>query len=55
MRVQRHWAIIGIVLSLLGNPRLLQASGFRLFDQSASGTAQSNAVTAQADDPSAVY
>jgi long-chain fatty acid transport protein len=55
MRVHRHWTIIGIVLSVLGSPSLLQASGFRLFDQSASGTAQSNAVTAQADDPSAVY
>src|SRR5215510_11122045 len=55
MRVQRHLTIIGIVLSLLGSPSLLQASGFRLLDQSASGTAQSNAVTAQADDPAAVY
>jgi long-chain fatty acid transport protein len=55
MRVHRHWTIIGIVLALLGSPSLLQASGFRLFDQSASGIAQGNAVTAQADDPSAVY
>jgi len=40
MGVQRHWAIISIVLSVLGTPCLLQASGFRLFDQSASGTAR---------------
>jgi long-chain fatty acid transport protein len=31
------------------------AGGFRVYDQSASGTAQGNAFTAQADDPSAVY
>jgi hypothetical protein len=54
MGVQQHLTIISIVLAFLGSPSLLQASGFRLFDQSASGTAQSNAVTAQADDPSAV-
>jgi long-chain fatty acid transport protein len=33
----------------------VQGSGFRNLDQSASGTAQSNAFTAQADDASAVY
>lgn len=31
------------------------AGGFRILDQSASGTAQGNAFTAQADDPSAIY
>jgi long-chain fatty acid transport protein len=31
------------------------AGGFRVYDQSATGTAQGNAFTAQADDPSAIY
>jgi long-chain fatty acid transport protein len=31
------------------------AGGFRIFNQSASGTAQGDAFTAQADDPSAIY
>jgi long-chain fatty acid transport protein len=55
MRAQQRLALIGIVLSLLCSPSLLQANGSRLMDQSTSGTAQSNAVTAQADDPSGVY
>ena len=31
------------------------AGGFRVYDQSVTGTAQGNAFTAQADDPSAIY
>ena len=55
MRAQRRLTILGIVLILLWSPSLLYATGFRILDQSASGTAQSNAFTAQADDASAVY
>jgi len=44
-----------VAVSLLLFPAFAHAGGFRILDQSASGTAQSNAITAQADDPSAVY
>jgi len=37
------------------SPTVASAGAIRIFDQSASGTAQSGAVAAQADDPSAVY
>lgn len=40
---------------LLASPRPLGAAANRIMDQSASGIAQSNAVVAQADDPSALY
>lgn len=48
-------ACVVVLASLSWGHTLAHASGFRILDQSASGTAQSNAVTAQADDPSAVY
>src|SRR6476619_3581511 len=37
------------------SPTVASAGAIRIFDQSASGTAQSGAFAAQADDPSAVY
>src|SRR6478735_4258428 len=37
------------------SPTIASAGAIRIFDQSASGTAQSGAFAAQADDPSAVY
>jgi len=55
MPLRKNLAIICTVFILIVNSSLVQGSGFRIFDQSASGTAQSNAFTAQADDPSAVY
>src|SRR5262245_57135247 len=55
MGARKKLAIIGAVLTLIGSPSLLHASGFRILDQSASATGQSSAFTAQADDASAVY
>ena len=55
MGARKKLAIIGTVLTLMGSPSLLHASGFRIIDQSASATGQSSAFTAQADDASAVY
>jgi long-chain fatty acid transport protein len=46
----------GLLLGLLlVAPHQGFATGFRIMDQSASGTGQANAFIAQADDPSAVY
>ena len=50
-----HFAVAGIMLTLLAVPATSDASGFRILDQGASATGQSAAFTAQADDPSAVY
>lgn len=44
-----------IISAFLMEPRLSEGSGFRVYDQGASATAQSNAFTAQADDASAIY
>jgi len=43
------------VILLNGSVSVVQAGGFRILDQSASGTGQASAFTAQADDASAVY
>jgi len=48
-------AAVGLLLALLALPSALFASGFRIFDQSASAVGQSGAFTAQADDPSALH
>src|SRR5918993_1525498 len=57
--LSRCFSCIPSVFSFLLTDLLLVSSvyagGFRVYDQSASGTAQGNAFTAQADDPSAVY
>ncbi len=50
-----HFAVAGIMLTLLAMPSTSHASGFRILDQGAAATGQSNAFTAQADDPSAIY
>ncbi len=44
-----------LVVALTVTPSSVYAAANRIMDQSASGTAQSNAVVAQADDPSAIY
>lgn len=52
IRVLAAWCGISI---LMVDPQLSHAAGFRVYDQGASATAQSNAFTAQADDASALY
>ncbi len=47
--------LVGSVLFILANPIESSAGGFRIFDHSASATAQGGAFIAQADDPSAIY
>jgi len=47
--------LVILAIALLCAPSTLYASGFRIFDQSASATGQASAFTAQADDASAVY
>lgn len=53
------WAtalLLACVLVLLESSHsIVRAAGFRIFEQSASATAQSGAFIAQADDPSAIY
>ena len=44
-----------IVMWVTWSASLVQAGGFRILDQSASGTGQASAFTAQADDASAIY
>jgi long-chain fatty acid transport protein len=44
-----------VVILASGSVSFVQAGGFRILDQSASGTGQASAFTAQADDASAVY
>ena len=51
----RHLRALGSVLLILLVPSIVSAGAFRIFDHSASGTAQGGAFVAQADDPSAVY
>ncbi|ALA57817.1 putative Porin [Nitrospira moscoviensis] len=46
-------AVVCLLLSAM--PAVTFAGAFRIFDHSASGTAQGGAFTAQADDPSAIY
>jgi long-chain fatty acid transport protein len=48
-------AFVSVLIALLFPVSTASAGGFRIMDQSASGTAQGNAFTAQADDPSAIY
>lgn len=48
-------AILWLLLLLSAMSEWAFAGAFRVFDQSASGTAQGGAFTAQADDPSAIY
>lgn len=47
--------VSGSLLLVLLVPAIVSAGAFRIFDHSASGTAQGGAFVAQADDPSAVY
>ncbi len=47
--------ILWLLLLLSAMSEWAFAGAFRVFDQSASGTAQGGAFTAQADDPSAIY
>jgi long-chain fatty acid transport protein len=46
---------LSLLIALLLTAATAYAGGFRIMDQSASGAAQGNAFTAQADDPSAIY
>lgn len=48
-------SVLVLFLGLALLPFPAQAGGFRIMDQSASGTGQAGAFTAQADDPSALY
>jgi long-chain fatty acid transport protein len=50
---RRIAAVFGLLLS--GFVSVVQAGGFRILDQSASGTGQASAFAAQADDASAIY
>ena len=54
-RTNIYSILVGLSLLLAAFPASVQATGFRLMDQSASAAGQSSAFTAQADDPSAVY
>jgi len=60
-RCLRRWAwlghimIVGTVSLCCFSPSIASAGAFRIFDQSASGTAQGGAFAAQADDASAIY
>jgi len=51
----RFIGVAGVMLLISAAPTVVFAGAFRVFDQSASGTAQGGAFAAQADDPSAVY
>ena len=51
----KHVIVAGIVFSACLLPTMASAGAFRIFDQSASGTAQGGAFVAQADDPSAIF
>src|SRR5512140_568134 len=51
----RFIGVAGVMLLISTAPTLVFAGAFRVFDQSASGTAQGGAFAAQADDSSAVY
>jgi long-chain fatty acid transport protein len=44
-----------LLLTSLARPSTIHATGFKIVDQSASGTGQASAFTAQADDASAVF
>lgn len=55
MRHFRTILLVNLALALLCGPSTLYASSFRILDQGASAAGQSNAFTAQADDPSAIY
>lgn len=51
---RRNWVLITFLWLGVITPTIVQAAGFRVFGQSASGAGQGNAFTAQSDDPSAV-
>jgi len=51
----KHVIVAGIVFPACLLPTMASAGAFRIFDQSASGTAQGGAFVAQADDPSAIF
>ena len=51
----KHAIVAGIVVPACLLPTMASAGAFRIFDQSASGTAQGGAFVAQADDPSAIF
>ncbi len=57
VRPSTRWSLILVLWSLLlaWMPTIAAAGAFRVFDHSASGTAQGGAFAAQADDPSALY
>ena len=50
----KHAIVAGIVVPACLLPTMASAGAFRIFDQSASGTAQGGAFVAQADDPLAL-
>lgn len=54
MLLQRRLQIAAFWLTLVV-PSVAQATGFRIFSQSASGAGQADAFVAQSDDPSAIY
>src|SRR5687767_13117234 len=47
--------VVGSCFLVCLSPAIVSAGAFRIFDQSASATAQGGAFAAQADDPSAIY
>ncbi|HEX6949388.1 MAG TPA: hypothetical protein VF127_07295, partial [Nitrospira sp.] len=51
----KHAIVAGLVFPACLLPTMASAGAFRIFDQSASGTAQGGAFVAQADDPSAIF
>jgi len=51
----KHVIVAGIIFPACLLPTMASAGAFRIFDQSASGTAQGGAFVAQADDPSAIF
>ena len=51
----KHVIVAGIIFPACLLPTMASAGAFRIFDQSASGTAQGGAFAAQADDPSAIF
>src|SRR5574337_781203 len=53
-RRQRRLQIAAFCLTMIV-PSISQATGFRIFPQSASGAGQADAFVAQSDDPSAIY
>lgn len=50
-----RFLLIASAFLIGANPSMVSAGAFRIFDHSASATAQGGAFAAQADDPSAVY